>query len=282
MGKKSSKSTTGPSKFAQPYIRAGADALNSVYQKAQPQLDTLTDTFSSSLPDIIKNTMQNPNLAAAGGYNADVLGGKFLGEGNPYLERMIGRTADDVQNRVNGSIGARGGAGGSAHSQILTRELADAENNLRYADYGTERGRMDSAVGQAAGLSSAGNQGIATLLASLQSGADLPYTGVDHYAGGLAGLLGNSTTTKQSQPWGPALLQGIGSAAGAFAASDRRLKRDVVKLREEPDGLGIYSYRYIWSPQEYVGAMADEVAELRPWAIGPEIAGYASVDYGRL
>jgi hypothetical protein len=28
--------------------------------------------------------------------------------------------------------------------------------------------------------------------------------------------------------------------------------------------------------------MADEVAQLRPWALGPTVAGFATVDYGKL
>jgi hypothetical protein len=67
---------------------------------------------------------------------------------------------------------------------------------------------------------------------------------------------------------------------GAAAISDRRLKRDVVKLYER-DGLNWYAFRYLWSPIMHVGVMAQEVLKVRPDAVlkwGPWLA----VDYGRL
>lgn len=69
--------------------------------------------------------------------------------------------------------------------------------------------------------------------------------------------------------------QQSGIIPGLF--SDRRLKRDVTKLGEYDDGLGIYRYKYLWSDEERVGFMADEVAELRPWALGAEVDGFQTI-----
>lgn len=74
---------------------------------------------------------------------------------------------------------------------------------------------------------------------------------------------------------------GLGSAA--ITKSDRRAKTNIRKVGLLPDGLGVYTYGYVWSPdKEEIGVMADEVAELRPWAIGPIQDGYATVNYGAL
>lgn len=75
----------------------------------------------------------------------------------------------------------------------------------------------------------------------------------------------------------------LGGIASLF--SDRRLKRDIELLTRDPDGMGRYKFNYIWdgpdvSPRE--GVMADEVEQLRPWARGPDVGGYATVDYDRL
>jgi hypothetical protein len=81
-----------------------------------------------------------------------------------------------------------------------------------------------------------------------------------------------------------ALMQGIaqiGSSAAMFA-SDRRLKRNIEHLFTRLDGLKVYLFNYIWGPESYIGVMADEVALLRPEALGPTIGGYATVDYERL
>lgn len=74
-------------------------------------------------------------------------------------------------------------------------------------------------------------------------------------------------------------LASLGSAA--IFASDRRLKTNIALIGQRPDGLNVYSYDYIWG-EPSVGVMADEVAVLRPEALGPTIAGFATVNYGVL
>lgn len=84
---------------------------------------------------------------------------------------------------------------------------------------------------------------------------------------------------------------GLGSALGAIFASDARLKENVVKVRTDPDGLGIYEWDYLpiegqiaaFMPEgRQRGVMADEVAALRPWALGPVVDGFATVRYDLL
>ena len=98
-------------------------------------------------------------------------------------------------------------------------------------------------------------------------------------AGGLITQAGSGQTTKRKS--GAATVGNILSGIGSIF-SDPRLKEDIHKIDEFEDGLGIYEFRYIGQPTVFTGVMADEVAELRPWALGPTIAGYATVDYGRL
>lgn len=65
--------------------------------------------------------------------------------------------------------------------------------------------------------------------------------------------------------------------------SDIRLKRDIVLVGRRGDGLGLYSYRYLWSDTVYVGVMAQEVALVHPDAIVRSVLDdYLRVDYGRL
>jgi len=65
--------------------------------------------------------------------------------------------------------------------------------------------------------------------------------------------------------------------------SDARLKRDITLVGRRADGLGIYSYRYLWSDTVYVGVMAQEVALAYPKAVVRDLLnGFLSVDYGRL
>lgn len=281
MGKKS-KSTTGPSKFAQPYISNAANAVQGAYQDNAGAISDIASQIQGYLPDLGARAFgDNPLVSSAQNYAQGVVGGDYL-NGNPYLEQMIANTNNSVGDAVNAKIGTRGGAGGSAQAAILARELAKAETGLRYNDYSSERDRMQQAAGMAPSLAAAEYAGIAPYLAAAGAGAEIPFTGVNALASGITGLLGNSTTTTSKQGLGGALLQGLGAAAGAYAASDRRLKRFISKVGELADGLGVYRWTYVWGGERQTGVMADEVAELRPWALGPEIEGYATVNYAQL
>lgn len=97
-------------------------------------------------------------------------------------------------------------------------------------------------------------------------------------AGNLIANVGQRST---STGGAPSTFGSIASAAGGIASifSDRKLKTDIEKIAEMPDGLNVYRFRYFGQPTEVVGVMADEVAKLRPHALGPQIAGFATVDY---
>lgn len=104
---------------------------------------------------------------------------------------------------------------------------------------------------------------------------------------GAGSLLANagqySKSTERSHGEGKS---GLGNAlslgASIIGLSDRRVKENIVKLYEEPDGLGVYEYNYKWDKTPRIGVMADEVAKLRPEALGPKLNGYMTVDYGKL
>lgn len=106
-------------------------------------------------------------------------------------------------------------------------------------------------------------------------------SGLGLQAGGLVANTGQKSTNTGG---GPSTLGSIASAAGGIASifSDRRLKRDIERVGEFPDGLGIYSFRYVMGIKRVFGVMADEVAKIRPWALGPKRAGYSTVNYGTL
>lgn len=216
MGKKS-KSTTGPSKQALPYLNQASGALNAAYGQSSQLANNAVSTLNGYLPQVLEQTMSNDGLAAAGAYNQRVLGGEFLNN-SPYLQAIINDTSAGVTDRVNSAIGTRGLAGGSAQTQLLGRELARAENSLRYQDYNAQLGRMDNAVSAAAGLSSAQNQGIATLLAYLNGTAQLPMAAAAPYASGINNLWGNSTTTTQSQGLGSSIGGLLGSGLAGWAS----------------------------------------------------------------
>ena len=252
-----------------------------VFDQQQPTLNKYAgmqmDTYGRLAPGA------EAGIMGAQGLVNDTIGGKFL-SGNPYLDAVLGRTRENVSDAVASEFMGAGRYGSGYNQAILARELADAENNARMQDYSRERAYQNDAIGQAQSLMG-GSQGL------LNNAAELPWIGV----GALNGNVRNAssgygtTTTKQSGGLLGSLMQLGGQLGGAaIMASDAALKTNIEKVGEYPDGLGIYEWDYLpiegqiadFMPEgRQRGVMADEVADLRPWALGPVIDGYATVNY---
>lgn len=67
------------------------------------------------------------------------------------------------------------------------------------------------------------------------------------------------------------------AAAQSAAMSDARLKEDITVIGEYEDGLPKVEFRYRGSPIRYVGVIAQDVARLRPEALGPTVNGFLTV-----
>jgi len=62
-------------------------------------------------------------------------------------------------------------------------------------------------------------------------------------------------------------------------SSDRRLKENIKKIGESISGLNIYKYNYIGKAKKYIGAMADEVMQVKPEAVVTMDNGYLGINY---
>ena len=218
MGLSSSKSTskTTYGKDALPHINAATSAVDAAYQGVQPNLAKVTAGLGASFDAFDPN---KANITAANGYVGDVLGGKYLTQGNPYIEDMVNTTNSDVMDRVNALFSRSGQTGSSRQIGELGKQLATAENNLRYQNYSDEMDRMSGAVGAATGLSEAENNNLQTQAALGQSLVGIPLDVANEYAQGIQGLWGNNlnTKTKTGMNLGQALIGGASSALGAWA-----------------------------------------------------------------
>lgn len=81
-----------------------------------------------------------------------------------------------------------------------------------------------------------------------------------------------------------AITISVSSGGGSYAAmaSDERLKTDIRRVGTSPQGFGIYEFRYKGQAQRIRGAMAQDVARLRPEAVSRHESGYLMVDYNRI
>lgn len=269
----------------QPHILGAASTIANTVNSNQGNLNSIAGGIRGQLPGLATMAFgQQPGLGAAQGYASDVLGGRYL-NGNPHLEAMLGQTRENVGNQVNSTFSMAGRTGGGNHVERLGQGLATAENQLRYQDYGAERDRMTQAGALTPSLIAAQYAGVQPYLSAAGSAAQIPYAGI----GALGPLLGQASnagrsTSEQPGGWGNALL-GAAGAALPFLLSDPRAKTKVKKIGERADGLGVYEYEYrkdILPEGKQVGVMADEVAALRPDALGPMVGGLLTVNYGNL
>jgi hypothetical protein len=154
------------------FDQSGYDAALRNYQAGlQPQSDPVQDAISgyrnmaNDFPHLEQNTYGHLN---------DIVSGKYLGQGNPYLENMIQQT----NAGVNANFSGAGRYGSGAHSGYL----ADAGNKLRYEDYGAERGRMMQAAAMAPTAAQLRYLPAQQRIDAAMMGEELPWQRLSRYA----------------------------------------------------------------------------------------------------
>lgn len=213
-------------------------------------LPFLQSSFGGASQDLVSQGQQG--LASYMG----TLTGKDGGAGFQQFRNSTGyqNIFDEAMRGVSGNAAARG----LLASGSTVRGLADRGGQIAQQSFGDYLTRM---LQGAQSQFSAGGQ-----LANTIAGAgQFSQQGLGSALGGIA--------------------QGVGAAAAGGAFSDPMLKDDAELLHREDDGLGIYAYRYKWDDPDAplrVGVMADEVAKLRPHALGEEVDGFMTVNYEKL
>lgn len=93
-----------------------------------------------------------------------------------------------------------------------------------------------------------------------------------------AGVLAESGKTQESSG---SKSSGVAGFLGSIL-SDRRLKKDVVRLGTLDNGLPLYEYTYTFGGGRHVGVMADDVRKIQPEALGEKIGPFDTVNYERV
>ncbi|HEX2449400.1 MAG TPA: hypothetical protein VHK26_14680 [Methyloceanibacter sp.] len=62
------------------------------------------------------------------------------------------------------------------------------------------------------------------------------------------------------------------------------MKRDIDHVATRADGLAIYSFRYLWDEEVYVGVMAQDLLRNEAWApaVVTRESGTLAVDYAKI
>lgn len=190
--------------------------------------------------------------------------------------------------RLNAQQAKDGAFQSDRSSQLAAAQSLGSQNNLNNATSLAATGgniqSILSGLGLGTNIADSQYKGIA-------GSAMLPYAGLEGYSDLINSLTGRYATTNGTstgtEKYTPSALDSAGkvvkigtSLASLF--SDRRLKTDISRVGTTDDGLGVYTYRYTFGGPIHMGVMADEVAQIRPEALGPVVAGFATVNYGAL
>jgi len=180
---------------------------------------------------------------------------------------------------------ARGQFRNSAVAQAAQMDLARAaqQNAARQQAFQEALAMRVQPLNETAALLSGEQVRMPTLAPVPQVGLQPPdYQGAvaANYAGQMAGY---NARLAQIGAQNAALGNLLGTLGGAaiWKWSDRRLKRDVVRIGTGRYGLPLYVWRYVWGGAG-IGYMADEVTLVRPDAVCIGADGFARVNYGAL
>ena len=288
----SSKSRTKnePWAPARPYILQGMQQTQRVFDQQQPILEQNSRLAQEAYRQLAPGAFGPNQLVSDGqGFLSRTLAGDYL-DSNPYLDRYVGDVLGDVGDQVRSEFSQAGRYGSGYNQSILARELGRASTAIRGQEFGNERNRQMQAAGMVPSLRQAEYLGVQPALSLLSESSTIPWTGVAALNGGIRQASQGYGTTTTTQNMGLGGVAALGTQLGVAALgtqlgsasfmSDVRLKSNVERLGTLPNGLGWYEYDILGRRER--GVMAQEVAAARPDALGPEVAGFLTVNYGAL
>lgn len=258
---------------------AGQDAAyKSQTQYLDPQFSQQGESLSASLAnqglapgsEAYNNAMTNFNNTKQQAYsnaqNQAIMTGSQLG-------------AQNLQNQISG-INTQAGLYG-----LQGNMLGGALNSLNASNAAV--GQQAGLYGQQVGIGQAPYSNLQTIAGMIPG-----YSGTSQSAANPADIAGLYNNQYQSQLAGynagqsssnsmMSGLFGLGSSALlAYGMSDRRMKRDIRRIGSWANGLGVYTYRYMWEKAgRHIGFMADEVRKIAPAAVLRFADGFDRVSY---
>lgn len=266
-------------------------SVNSAYGQQQRGLSRMYGGQANKMMDGSRRVAHQQALARVGGANQISQGYEAMGQqvrqgaGESINAIKAGRygagtalrsgVANFGRNMPN-TAGQAYGLATNAGSAATANQNQGFMSGLPYSQfaaggYGTQLGAGGVGVQSALGTGSMMNQGYSAQMGGYNAQQQANATGLAGL-GQLAGTLG----------------AGYMGYLGAVAASDRRMKEDVVLLCRRPDGIGVYEFSYKepfrdeWGHGRRVGVIADEVERVTPDAVSILPNGYKAVNYAML
>ncbi len=240
--------------------------------------------------DQLMGRAQFQNSGQLQGYNENLGQAQFR---NQAQQQQYGENQGEAQfnNAAQGQANTQNAAAAAFRNQSLGQNWQEQDANAQLANSAAQQGFQDRAYSQELPINE-----FTALMGQSQVGmpqsapAQNTQVGIPDVTGayGLNSKVAEENYQTQMQNYQSGLggLFNMGSAAISagfpkLLASDLRLKRDVRKIGQRRDGIGVYRFRYRGHPGWHVGAIAQEVQRIRPDAV-QQMHGFLAVDYGRL
>jgi Chaperone of endosialidase len=270
------------------YVNTPKWTATQTLSQAQQKIKGLSDQTSINMGTIGRDqsskigALLNTNFNQDGSLDRDRVEKALNDRMNPQLQKQRTALHDSLINR-----GMREGT--QAYNDAIDG-AGRQENDARLAVIAQGGNEQNQAIQRAKAIRSTPIDEINALMSGSQvaqpqftNTPNVGVAGVD-YQGGVQNrdnvLMQQYQSKVQRNNAMMGGLFGLGSAAVKF--SDRRLKKNIVRLGTLPNGLNVYRYSMIWDDERHVGVMADEVMAIAPHAVHRNSSGFDVVDYGSL
>lgn len=279
-------------KILKPYVTAGTAAISGLapYQKAGAQAIPILQQYAAAGAPALEKQQAILGLLGPEAQQAAITG---IEKGAGFQEQV--RAGEEaLLQRASATGGLRGGNVQAALAQFRPQMLQQ-EIERQYGQLGGLAGVGGTVAQQLASAGRGSTEHIATLgqASAAGTGSAATYTGAN-----VANLLQQQGAAQagaelaKGQAFSnvlnlPAQLLGmqygtnVGTPGFGSIFSDRRLKRNIVKIGTRPDGLNVYEFEYVWGGGRQIGLIAQEVQGVYPDAVGEE-GGYLTVNYSKV
>lgn len=221
----------------------------------------------------------NYSAIGAGENAANALFGRQLSQGqfaNDAASQMYGQNQGLAQF-ANTAVGQQFGQ--DATNAQLANQQAQIQNQARNQALQERAYIQNQPINQFSALLSSGQVGMPEGIQYTPS----QIAGTDVIGANALKAQYDQANANRSSQQSSGLMGGLFSlGSAAIMASDKRLKTDIKKVGERPDGIGVYQYKYKAGGPKQVGVLAQEVRKVRPDAVRKTSDGYLAVDYGAL
>lgn len=234
------------------------NAQNSLYQQQTQYLDPQFQQSQAQLQSQLAN--------------------QGIPQGSQAYNTAMDNLARQKQQAYQGAMDSATSGGAAYQAQLSNTGLANqAQQAQLYTQQYQEPLNLYSSL-------MTGTQPTLPQFAGLNASQAAPTNVLGAYQNAYQGQLNAYNTavgTQNSQ------MSGLGSLAGslgsaAIMASDRRLKKNILKLGKLGSGIPYYKFEYLWSPVKYIGVMADEVKKIIPNAVIRTSSGFDAVNYAMI